>query len=105
MDTLDSSLRAIADLRNRTTLAENSGDAAFFDSACTDDVVVMRPGMPFIVGRHAAVAFMSAFFDAFDITIEYLSHESRVDGALAFDRGTYSQILVPRAVSYTHLVR
>lgn len=97
MEDLDGDLRSIADIRERTMRAENSGDADFFESACTQDVVVMPPGMPVVAGRDAAVAFMRTFFDAFDLTIEYKSDEILIDGALAFDRGTYSQTLVAKA--------
>ena len=97
MEDLDGDLRSIADIRERTMRAENSGDADFFESECSQDVVVMPPGMPVVAGRDAAVAFMRTFFDAFDLTIEYRSDEILIDGALAFDRGTYSQTLVAKA--------
>ena len=39
-------IEAIHSLRRETENAENSGDADFFKSHCTQDVVVMPPGMP-----------------------------------------------------------
>ncbi len=93
----ESDVQAITEIRERTMHAENVGDAEFFDSACTEDVVVMPPGMPAVVGRDAAVGFMRAFLGQFDLRIEYVSEETRVDGDVAYDRGTYSQTLVPKA--------
>ena len=94
---LDGDRQAIAENRERTMHAENVGNAEFFHSACVEDVVVMPPGMPACVGRDAAVEFMRAFLGQFDLTINYVSEEIRVAGDLAYDRGTYSQTLVPRA--------
>ena len=94
---LESDRQAIAENLERTMHAENVGNAEFFQSACVEDVVVMPPGMPAFEGRDAAVGFMRAFLGQFDLTIDYVSEEIRVDGDLAYDRGTYSQTLVPRA--------
>jgi len=93
---VQSDLLAIAAIRDQTMRAENASDADFFDSACTDDVVVMPPGMPVVVGRQAAVGFMRGFFDAFEVTIAYVSEETRIAGNLAYDRGTYTQSLKPK---------
>ena len=93
---LERDVHAIAEIRTRTMQAENSGDADFFGSACTEDVVVMPPGMVAVTGRDAAVAFMRAFLGQFDLSIEYVSEETRVDGDVAYDRGTYSQTLVSK---------
>ena len=92
----ESDVQAITEIRERTMHAENVGDAEFFDSACAEDVVVMPPGMPVVVGRDAAVGFMRAFLGQFDLRIEYVSEEIRVDGDVAYDRGTYSQTLGPK---------
>jgi len=95
-ENLEGDRQAIAENRERTMHAENVGNAEFFRSACVEDVVVMPPGMRACVGRDAAVGFMRAFLAQFDLTIDYVSEEIRVDGDLAYDRGTYSQTLVPR---------
>ncbi len=77
--------------------AENAGDASFFDSACADDIVVMPPNMPMVVGRAATVGFMREFLSQFDLRIQYVSEETEVHGDFAFDRGTYSQTLTPKS--------
>ncbi len=90
-------VQAIQEIRERTMHAENSGDADFFDSICTDDVVVMPPSMPAVTGRGATVAFMRDFLSQFDLSIQYVSEETQIHGGVAFDRGTYSQTMTPRA--------
>jgi uncharacterized protein (TIGR02246 family) len=89
-------IQAIAEIRERTMQAENAGDADFFNSACTEDVVAMPPGMPAFVGRDAAVGFMQFFLSQFDMRIRYVSEETQIDGDTAYDRGTYAQTLTPK---------
>ena len=96
-DTIQNDVQAIHTVRERTMLAENTGDADFFDSACTADIVVMPPNMPAVVGRQAAVGFMREFLSQFDLSIRYVSEETQIHGDIAFDRGTYSQSLTPKA--------
>ena len=90
-------IEAIHAVREATTQAENTGDANFFGEACTGDVVVMPPGMPAVLGRDATVEFMREFFREVDFHIEYVSEEIQLHGDLAFDRGTYSHTLTPKA--------
>lgn len=90
-------VEAIGAIRERTMQAENDGDADFFDTACTEDVVVMPPHMPAVVGRGAAVGFMREFLGQFDMAIQYVSEETRIHGDMASDRGTYSQTLTAKA--------
>lgn len=89
-------VEAIKAVREKTQAAENSGDAEFFLTYCSDDVVVMPPGMPLIVGSKAASEFMREFFRQFDFHIEYKSEETQIAGDIAFDRGTFSHRLTPR---------
>ena len=42
----ETDIEAIHSIREQTEKAENIGDADFFKAACTDNVVVMPPGMP-----------------------------------------------------------
>ena len=93
---VDSDFGALTEMRERTMQAENDGDAEFFNSACTDDIVVMPSGMPALNGRQAAVGFMQSFLGQFDLRIRYVSAEIQIDGVTAYDRGTYSQTLTPK---------
>jgi ketosteroid isomerase-like protein len=57
----------------------------------------MPPNTRHITGRDTAVAAMRDFFQRFDMRIEYASMEIQVHGDMAFDRGTYSQTITPKA--------
>ena len=92
----ESDVRTLNQLRERTMQAENAGDATFFEDVSAEDVIVMPPGMPAVLGRTATVAFMSAFLGQFDLRIQYVSEEVQVHGDLGLDRGTYSQTLTPK---------
>ena len=89
-------VQAIAEIRKQTTLAENEADSSFFITACLSNVVIMPPNSLAIQGRDAAVDFMRAFFDQFDMSIEYVSEETTIKGDIALDRGTYNQTLTPK---------
>jgi ketosteroid isomerase-like protein len=88
---------ALERLREETTAAENSGDASFFERVAANDLVVMPPNAPAVLGRSAAVAFMQQFLGQFDLRIQYVSEEIQIHGDVAFDRGTYSQTLTPKS--------
>jgi len=92
----ENDVKTLNQLRERTMKAENAGDAAFFERVSAEDVIVMPPGMPAVMGRAATVAFMSAFLGQFELHIRYVSEEIRVHGDFGFDRGTYSQTLTPK---------
>ena len=83
-------------LREQTQQAERDGKASFFDEVAADDIVVMPPNLPAVVGRAATVEFMRDFLGAFDLQISYTSEEVQVHGDIAFDRGTYAQTMTPR---------
>ena len=80
---------AIHSIREETERAENRGDADFFRAHCTDDLVVMPPGMPAVFGKEAAVEFMREFFRQFAFRIEYTSQETQIHGDVALDRGAF----------------
>ena len=46
MEDTEDAMQAIVSIRERTMEAENCGNAEFFASTCTHDVVVLPPGMP-----------------------------------------------------------
>lgn len=96
-DPTENDVQAIHEIREQTMHAENAGDADFFDTTCTDDVVVMAPNMPAVSGREATVGFMREFLGHFELDIRYVSEETRIHGDFAYDRGTYSQTLTPKA--------
>jgi ketosteroid isomerase-like protein len=87
----------LARLREQTQQAEREGNASFFNDVAADDIVVMPPSLPAVLGRAATVEFMRGFLGALDLQITYTSEEIQVHGRIAFDRGTYTQTMTPRA--------
>ena len=84
-------------LRDQTEEAENEGDVSFFEGVAADDIIVMPPNSPAVVGRAATVAFMREFLSQFNLQIRYASEEIQVYGRIAFNRGTYAQTLTLRS--------
>ena len=71
-------------IRERVSAAENSGRFDLMKPDLAEDVIVMAPGLPAVVGIDAATAFMEGFFAQFTLAVEYHSEEIVVmgDGAL-----------------------
>ena len=83
-------------LREQIEEAENNGDLDLMTPTFADDIIVMAPDMPQVVGADAATEFMRGFFSMYDAQMRYTSEEIVVSGELAFDRGTVSSILIPK---------
>jgi len=60
-------------------------------------VVVIPPNAKPINGREAGVDLMRQFFSQNELHIEYQSALIQVNGDQAFDRGSYSQTVTPKA--------
>jgi ketosteroid isomerase-like protein len=84
-------------IRERVSAAENSGRFDLMKPDLAEDVIVMAPGLPAVVGIDAATAFMEGFFAQFTLAVEYHSEEIVVMGDWAFDRGTAWQRMTPKA--------
>jgi uncharacterized protein (TIGR02246 family) len=95
-----SDLRALSDIRDRLTAAENAGDPEPICVAMADDVVLMVPSASVQEGKGACAAFMRELLPSlvqeFDRHIIYTSAEMRVFGDIAFDRGTFAFSVVRR---------
>jgi ketosteroid isomerase-like protein len=92
---------AIQRLAERLIAAEIACDLSVFEAAITDDMVIMPPAVPAIVGRTDCLAFIRTVLEenAAELErniIEYSSGEICVDGNTGFDRGQFTQILTPR---------
>jgi ketosteroid isomerase-like protein len=88
--------KILTDLRMQTELAENNGDIDTMSAMFDDEIIVMAPGFPTVVGADAVTEFMKDFFDTYDVRIQYNSEEILVSGNWAFDRGTASHVLTPK---------
>lgn len=83
-------LAALTRLRDEMTAADNRADAGAFVSSLSEDVVIIAPGMPLLVGRAACVAFVAQVLATYpQRRVEETLDEVHVSGDLAFDRGSF----------------
>jgi ketosteroid isomerase-like protein len=83
-------------IRQQTEAAENNGNVGAMRRHFADDIVMMAPNMSAVIGSVNVAQAMQAFFDAFQMSIQYRSDEIVSLGEWAFDRGTYRQTLTPK---------
>lgn len=89
-----SDLSALARLRDLMMDADNRADAAAFAPALAEDVVIMAPGIPALIGRETCLTFVSEVFTAYpQRRIEETVHEIEVSGDLAFERASFVQVV------------
>jgi uncharacterized protein (TIGR02246 family) len=88
---------AINKLRDDFIAAFNSNDAAKVGDVYAETAVVMDAGQPTVEGRAAIVEHNKMFFDANMAKITLASRAMNVSGDLAFDEGTYSIDVTPKA--------
>jgi ketosteroid isomerase-like protein len=89
--------QAIAASTTRFQAAENAGSVDQFRSYFADDLVMMGPNMPPVIGGDSVAALMRVFHAAFAVQVEYTSQEIVVFGDWGFDRGTERYTLTPKA--------
>ena len=89
--------QAIAAATAQFQAAENAGSVDRFRSYFADDLVMMGPNKPPVIGGDSVAALMRVFHDAFAVQVEYNSQEIVVFGDWAFDRGTERYTLTPKA--------
>ena len=87
-------LAALARLRDLMTDADNRADAEAFGPALTEDVVIMAPGMPPLIGRETCMAFVREVFASYPARrIKETIDEIEVSGDLAFERASFVQVV------------
>ena len=93
--------RAIHAIREQLETAENEGRADLFVELMADDVVLMVPDQPVQEGKAACARFvqnvLAGLLSRFTRRISYTSAEVAVLNDAAFDRGTFSFTVSPRA--------
>jgi uncharacterized protein (TIGR02246 family) len=96
-----SDIAVLSELRERLTAAENAGDPEPICAAMADDMALMVPNAPVQEGKAACAAFVRAVLPSllqeFERHVSYTSAEVRVFDETAFDRGTFSFSVTPRA--------
>lgn len=83
-------LAALAQLRDVLTDADNRADTETFVAALAEDVVIMAPGLPLLVGIQACAPFVTKVLASYpQRRVGETIDEVHVSGDLAFDRGTF----------------
>ena len=92
----ESPQQAIARIRDTVQAAENAGRLDLMRPFFADDLVILAPGFPPVIGAEAAASFMAGFFAQFDVEVSYVNAEIVVMGDWALDRGSGRQTLRPK---------
>ncbi|MBW8041985.1 MAG: SgcJ/EcaC family oxidoreductase [Planctomycetes bacterium] len=98
---VEADITAIKEINNLYGLALKTGDLELLLSLHTDDVILMGPGKPSIIGKEKIRANMKRAFENFTYKSTGNIEEVQVSGDLAFSRGTYTISLTPKAGSGT----
>lgn len=88
---------AVDQLRSAWEAAYTAGDAAALAGLYTQDAVAMYNEEPSVNGRAAIQAYYEAMFAEVTIDGGLTSEVMDVDGDLAFDSGTFSATITPKA--------
>lgn len=76
--------------------AINSNDTARLLDAVTDDIVLIAPNAPPLVGKDAVAPWVAGYFDAVETTWKKQTLEFVVGDGWAFERYSYSVVDRPR---------
>ena len=90
-------LAAIREKMKQFAIAINTGDLNGWISMWTEDGIQMPPGTPARIGKEQIRAGMKPAFDQFILKMEINYEELRTSGDLGFERGTFTETMIPRA--------
>ena len=90
-------VEAINHVRTTHIAALNDGDVNAWVAAFTNDGVQMPPNAPANLGRESIRAWSQAFLAPFRVEFTLAVDEVQVAGDWAFERGTYTITLTPKA--------
>jgi uncharacterized protein (TIGR02246 family) len=93
----EADLEAIDGVRDAHAAALNAGDAEAWTAQFTDDGVQMPPNAPVNVGMTMIGSWSQAFLDEFHLQFALAVDEVRGLGEWAFERGSYTISLNPKA--------
>jgi ketosteroid isomerase-like protein len=103
--TLEQDLQAIEDFNARYLGAINDGDAATLASLTTEGHIMVMPGRAPLVGKAANDAANARLFENTDIDETWTPVETKIDGDLAYQRGTYVVVARPKSGGEAREVR
>jgi uncharacterized protein (TIGR02246 family) len=92
-------VEALNHVRAAHIAALNDGDVNAWVATFTNDGVQMPPNAPANLGRESIRAWSQAFLAPFRVEFTLAVDEVQVAGDWAFERGTYTIILTPKASS------
>ena len=85
--------------RNQDEFVErgNAGDVEGVMACCTDDIVLMPPNAPAVVGADAVRPWLAEVFEQFTTELSTTTDDIVVSGDLAYARRSFEWTLEPRA--------
>ena len=86
----------IDSIRQNFEAAERAGDADRMYAHAAPDIIAMPPNRPSKVGN-TDLNWLRQFLAAYTVEVEYKSDEIVVSGDWAFDRGTATETMTPKA--------
>lgn len=92
-------VEALNHVREAHIAALNHGNVSAWVAAFTDDGVQMPPNAPANLGRESIRTWSQAFLAPFRAAFALVVDEVQVAGDWAFERGTYTITLTPKAGS------
>ncbi len=90
-------VEAINQLREREAAALNAGALEDLPTVYADDVVMMPPNEPAVMGQEASQAWLAGFLETFAANVEYTGSDVTFAGDLAIERYAGTVMLTPRA--------
>jgi uncharacterized protein (TIGR02246 family) len=90
-------LDAIREKMKQFAIAINAGDLDGWIAMWTDDGIQMPPDTPARIGKEQIRAGMKPAFDQFILKMVINPEELRALGDLGFERGTFTETMIPRA--------
>jgi uncharacterized protein (TIGR02246 family) len=93
----EADLAALEAVKQQCLEAVNGGDAKRVVGFCTDDHVWIPADERILIGKEALRESFQAMFDTYEYAESWSSEEVVVSGDWAFDRGTFTATLTPKA--------
>ncbi len=95
--TAEADLEALNKLREEFVSVHNANDASTLATLYTDEAVLMPPNEQAATGKQAIESWFQTSFDQFTAELTLSAVELQVAGDWAFERGTYTISLTPKA--------
>ena len=89
--------QAVAALRARLQAGENNGQADSIPVLVANDAIILPPNASTLTGKAAFADWVRGAIQNMTFHVDYESQEVVVSGDWAFDRGTYTRVITPKA--------